>query len=93
MHMATCGTEGTGIEGTGIVHVTGRTEGTGMVYTAMGQGTRLCTQLRDRGNRDRGNWDCVCRYGTEGNWIVHVTMGQRKIGLCSQLISYGTRGK
>ena len=34
-----------GMKGTGIVHVTGWTEGTGTVYTAMGQGTQLCTWL------------------------------------------------
>ena len=38
----------------------------------------------------RGNWDCTCNSRTEGTGIVLVTTGQRKIGLCSQLISYGT---
>ena len=80
-----------GIKGTGIVHVTGRTEGTGIVYTAMGQGTRLCTQLWDRRNWDRGNWDCPCNWPDRGNWdcihsygtgnsTAHIAMGLRELG-------------
>ena len=65
-----------GTEGTEIVHVTGQTDGTGIVYTAMGQELNCTHSYGTEGTGIEGTGIMHVTGWTEGTGIVYTAMGQ-----------------